>query len=180
MQPTKPPFQEVLRRYAAFKQRIWRVVGQQAVNFFKDNFTRQGFLDGGHINRWKQRDKQSERFSRKTRSSKSRALLISTGRLRKSIRVVNWGDNFATVGTDVKYARIQNEGGVIKQKVTPKQRKYFWRMYYLTKNEMYRNVAMAKEIKIRIPRRKFMGNSTDLKREIQRTIRLGILKLFKK
>ena len=177
---TKPPFKEILRRYQAFKDRIWRVIGQQAVNFFKDNFTRQGFLDGGKVNRWRARSKRTEALSRKTRSRARRGILVSTGTLRKSIRIVNWGENFVTVGTDKKYARIHNEGGLITQRVTAKQRTFFWRMFYMTKDEAWRGMAMSKTIRIRIPRRKFIGNSTDLNREIERVIRLGILKIFKK
>jgi phage gpG-like protein len=177
---TKPPFKEILRRYTEFKRRIWRIIGQQAVNFFKDNFTRQGFLDGGHVNAWRKRDKRSEFMSRKTRKTAKRGLLISTGRLRKSIRIVNWGQNFATVGTDIKYARIHNEGGIITQKVTAKQRAFFWRMFYITKDEIWQSMALSETIRIRIPKRKFMGSSTDLAKEISRTIRLGIIKIFKK
>lgn len=181
---TKPPFKEILRRYQAFKDRIWRVIGQQAVNFFKDNFTRQGFLDGGKVNRWRAR---SEQLFGKQKKRKRRNILIGTGTLRKSIRIVNWGKNFVTVGAtpknkegDKNYARIHNEGGTIIQTPTEKQRAFFWRMFYMTKDEAWRGMAMSKTIRIRIPRRKFIGNSTDLNREIERVIRLGILKIFKK
>lgn len=174
----KAPFKEVLRRYQRLKGRLPRIIGQEAVNFFKDNFTRQGWIDGGRVNKWKKRKPQ--RFGRGSSTRKRRALLIGTGRLRKSIRIVNWGQNFVNIGTDVKYAKIQNEGGIITQKVTPRQRAFFWRMFYTTGNEMYKSMALSKTIKIRIPKRKFMGSSTDLRRQIKRTIRLSILRAFKK
>lgn len=175
---TKPPFKEIQRRYKEFKARLYRNIGQIAANFFKDNFTRQGFLDGGRINAWRKRREHTGRGAQG--SQKTRSILIGTGRLRKSIRVVGFGEQSVTVGTDIKYARIHNEGGIITQTPTAKQRAFFWRMFYLTKNDMWRNAAMAETIKIRIPKRKFIGSSTDLAKEIERFIRLSIIRIFKK
>lgn len=176
---TKPPFKEILRRYARLKRRIWRDIGQQAVGFFKDNFSRQGFLDGGHVNKWRKRSRLTTQAS-KAKGRGRRAILVSTGRLRRSIRVVRWGPNFVTVGTSSKYARIHNQGGIITQKVTKRQRAFFWAMFYRTGNDAFKAAALSKTIRVRIPRRKFIGASSDLSKEIERLVKFQILKIFRK
>ncbi len=92
------------------------MVGVTAVVFFKENFTRKGFVDGTLV-KWK---------ARKVYLKKSgRGILMKTGALRRSIRIIQASANKVTVGTMLVYAQIHNEGGTIIQKPTFKQRIYF-------------------------------------------------------
>ncbi len=54
------------------------------------------------------------------------------------------------VGSNLKYARIQELGGPTHPTVTPKMRRWAWAMFYETKNPMYRGVALTKKAKLDI------------------------------
>lgn len=162
---------QIERDYKKLKKKLPRVVGQVAVNFSKDNFRRQGFLNGGAVQKWKNRKY----------GSSSRAILTGKrgGNLRRSIGVISANANSITIGTrGVKYGQIHNEGGTIRQTVTAKQRRFFWAKYKATGNEMYKRMAMSSKLEIRIPQRQFMGNSTDLDKDISDTIEEQLKKIF--
>lgn len=163
---------EIQRKYSNLKRRLPRVVGQVAVNFSKDNFRRQGFLDGGRVNKWKKR-----KFNN---GNQRKAVLTQSSRLKKSVAIIRASSSEIVIGTrGVNYGNIHNEGGTIRQTVTNKQRAFFWAKYKASGNELYKRMAMSTKLEIRIPRRKFMGDSTDLQREMTRKIRLELLKIFK-
>lgn len=72
-------------------------MANEAVNYFKiDVFEQQG-IDG---NRWKDRKDNDS----------SRKLLVKTGHMRQSIRVMRKGANYRQVGTDIPYAQYHNKG----------------------------------------------------------------------
>ena len=72
-----------------------------AVNFSKERFVKKNWLDN------------REHPWRKTKKRKG-STLIKSGRLKRSIRKVHVGADYAIVGTDVPYARINNDGGTIE------------------------------------------------------------------
>jgi phage gpG-like protein len=76
--------------------------GREAVNFYKDSFTRQAYIDN-KVSKWAKRknDPKSKRGNR--------AILVQSGALRRSIRYKVSGNN-VTVYTDVPYAQVHNEG----------------------------------------------------------------------
>ncbi|WP_052594131.1 phage virion morphogenesis protein [Aureispira sp. CCB-QB1] len=168
----KNKIKEIQRKYNHLKRRLPRTIGQVAVNFSKDNFRRQGFLDGGRVNKWKKR-----KFSG---GNEGKALLTQSGKLKKSIAIIRASPSEIVIGTKgIPYGRIHNEGGQINQKVTNKQRAFFWAKYKASGNELYKRMAMSTKLEIRIPRRKFIGNSTDLQQQMARKIKLELLKIFK-
>lgn len=81
------------------KRNVNILVGNEAKNFFQDNFKRQGFKDE-KVNKWKKRKNKDS----------GRAILVKTGALRRSIRVLSRGRNFLVVGSTKKYAAVHNEG----------------------------------------------------------------------
>lgn len=91
-------------------------VGAEVVNFALDNFKRQGFLDVG-VTRWQKRKNPTAWGTRPKRNN--RPILVDTGRLRRSIRVINANSDTVVVGTSVPYARAHNEGftGKVTQRV---------------------------------------------------------------
>lgn len=78
-------------------------MGVEAKKFFTTSFRNQGFTDVV-LERWQQRKRQD-------RGNKSvRAILVKTGNLRKSIRVINKNYKSVTLGSDLPYAEVHNEG----------------------------------------------------------------------
>lgn len=139
--------------------------GNAYLNFFLDSWERQGWLDRG-LERWAQR-----KFDEGARRGR-RAILVGpgSGRLRRSLRL-RVGTDFFEVYTNTPYAEIHNEGGKVVQKVTPRQRRYFWAMYYKHKRrpdvaERWRRMALSDTITMEIPKRQFMGDSDVMRRRL--------------
>lgn len=77
------------------------VLGNEAVTWTKQNFRRQGYPDKG-FKAWKPR--------RNAKRNAGRAILISSGRLSRSPRILSTGPLRVDIGTDVPYARAHNYG----------------------------------------------------------------------
>jgi phage gpG-like protein len=95
---------KILKQIEAFKPQLNKMVeaaGVLAVNHFTKSFSDGGFTDES-IERWKPR-KRSER-------GKSRAVLVKSGRLRRSLRSKRLGNLAVKISTDVPYARVHNNG----------------------------------------------------------------------
>lgn len=137
--------------------------GNAALNFFKDSWRRQGFIDR-RFERWPKR--------RNDPAGKERALLVKSGALRRSLRL-RTGNDWFEIYTDMPYAKAHNEGAVVVQKVTPRQRRYFWAMHSKAKKrgrgdeaERWKRMALSQKLTIRIPKRQFMGHSNFIERRI--------------
>lgn len=84
---------------------------------FDRNFEREAFFN----ERWARR---------KYNDDETRGLLTRIGDLRRSIREgVTTTDHSVIFGSDLQYASIHNEGGIIT--VTARMKKYFWYRYIL-------------------------------------------------
>lgn len=161
------------------------------VNFFKQNFRRQGFLDGS-LTPW---DK------RVLNIGTARGVLIQSGKLRDSIHAVSRGVDRVIYQTDpLPYAKIHNEGGEII--VTERMKRYFWYLYMKStgtmqkkKNgELRQNKANArlstmasfykamacKKVgsKIKIPKRQYIGESATFMKQLDAWIASEIDKRF--
>ena len=107
-----PDFFKELSTLVEDAHRYAKVAG---VNFFKQNFRRQGFLDTSLIP-WAKRS---------LTIGSDRGVLIQSGKLRDSIHAVSRGIDRITFQTDpLAYAKIHNEGGYIV--VTERMKRYFW------------------------------------------------------
>lgn len=85
------------------KQAILRlplIVGNEAVNWVKDSFTLQGWRGAG-FQAWKAVRNQKRNGA---------AILIRSGRLRRSIRIVKFNATSVAIGSDVPYAEAHNRG----------------------------------------------------------------------
>ncbi len=141
------------------------LIGNEYVNFSKQAFIRSGFING-YFERWKPRKDKKKR-------GKGRKTLVLTGRLKRSIRLLRCGYLYAIVGTDVPYAQIHNEGGVINKTVTVRQHKrkgvHYSNSYSIaTRRKLKRrNKNVAEEVvkqhqrkmNTTIPQRQFIGES---------------------
>lgn len=86
-------------------------VGNTAKNFFVENFRKQGF-DDKTVQRWKPRKRTTYRNkSGRIVNDTTRAILVKTGDLRRSIiRVPNRSALNVKIQTDLIYAKVHNDG----------------------------------------------------------------------
>lgn len=118
-------------------------------------------------------------------------ILVDSGELRRSIRSEIRESSIVFV-TDLPYAAIHNEGGVII--VTEKMKRFFWHKYYSavgsfgrkkdgTRRKDKRTLRLSDEAdfwkamalmkvgsKIRIPQRKFLGTSPEVEAAVRQII----------
>jgi phage gpG-like protein len=185
--PQKVPFEEFLARFQLFKQsRFPGMVGRLAVATFDENFANAGFTDKIFI-RWKPRKGDTENQGRRLGDGgrqSGRALLIKTGRLRRSLRVA-WafphGVRIVAGNQDVPYAQIHNEGGTLTG--TANVRAHTRHLYeendvshasakkpkYVKEHVASIPVkAHTRQMNTHIPRRQFIGSSQKLTERVDR------------
>lgn len=92
------------RAIVTLKPVLIDAIGVEALKFTDDNFAKQGF-QGATFQKWKERAQKQK--------GASRALLVQTGTLRRSIKKTDGADG-TTISTDIVYAKIHNEGGEIR------------------------------------------------------------------
>ena len=155
-----------------------RMVGLEAVNFSKERFVEQNWHDTTPIP-WELR----RRLRRGGKARQNGAVLVDSGRLKRSIRIVSTTPDSVTIGTDVPYAQIHNEGfkGVEnvrahkqkvkqhKRKIKVKTKKGGTKTKSVTVQAHTRKVAAHKR-NVDIPRRQFLGKSEELEQRIEKVI----------
>lgn len=102
-----------------------RIMGVEAKNFFVQSFRNQGFTDR-RLERWQRR---------RNNSDPGRAILVKSGNLRRSIRVLASSINEVTIGSDLPYAQIHNEGGRMRRGMMPR-RQFIGESYQLNRRLM--------------------------------------------
>jgi len=129
------------------------VMGTDAKNHFVKSFRNQGFEDDS-IQRWQPRKNEiSGGITRVRRKSLgSRAILVKTGDLRRSVRVISKSYRSIVVGSDLPYAQIHNDG-------------------------LYGN-AYGKH-RFKMPKRQFIGHSNKLIRQLRAKLDSRIVNVFK-
>jgi phage gpG-like protein len=152
-----------VRDFRAMSRDLPNYVGTEAVKFFKQGFIRQGYIDEGGLKRWKAR-------STKAKRNKGRKILVDTGALKRSIRITNKTANSVTVGTNLPYAQIHNEGGKINKSVQVKEhnrriKKVFGKR--LKELKTIRIKSFVRRMNLTIPQRQFIGRSRFFERRIQ-------------
>lgn len=155
------------------------VVANEAVNFFRGSFTKQAWI-GTNTNPWKKR---------KGNKDAGRAILVKSGRLRRSIRDMGSAGMKVRVGTDVPYAAAHNEGfsGTVsvrehsrkrtrKAKVSMSNVATRKKSTRTTKITAGNSSVKSHSRKMNLPKRQFIGNSPYLNKLIDRTIQLHLSK----
>lgn len=177
---------QIRAKAAALRSRLLTMpikIGDTAVLFTKQRFA-QGNWIGNTVEQWRPR-KAHTKWG-KTARNRGRALLVDTGRLRRSIRIMKSTSTSVTVGSDVPYASAHNDGfkGKVSQAVSAHTRRKFG------KEKIGRSTrkvvvgtsqvsAHTRSIKQNIPRRKFIGQSPYLDKQIYRIIASEIAKAIK-
>jgi phage gpG-like protein len=172
---------EIQSKLTAVMRSLPRKMGTIIVNFSKDRFRAQMWVDTTY-QPWPRRKKT------KKKSDQGRALLIKSGRLRRSVRIISTTSNSVTVGSDVPYAAVHNEGfnGVVSisghvRKNVQKRAVYS----IITKKKSTRRVSVGEYYvkphnrNMNIPKRQYMGNSMMQTRLIEDLITKEILNAFK-
>lgn len=181
------PLQELQRRFESVVLRLPKMAGNIAINFALDNFKNQSFL-GETLQPWRPR-KTPNKWGQ-TPPRNNRKILVDTGRLRRSIRIVSSTHNMVTIGSDVPYAKAHNDGvrlGEI-QKVSSHTRKLNGiATIQSIKTKRSRKVkvqtgettvkAHTRRINQNIPARPFLKDSPYLRAKLERTIAAEILKI---
>ena len=142
---------------------------------FDRNFERKAFFD----------DKWANTLIPNRRGS----LMMRTGTLRRSIRSNIEGTTVRWTSS-VPYADIQNNGGEVE--ITAKMKRYFWAMYYKAIGAAKGRKGAAKKAfsveaehwkalalkqvgnKLKIPKRQFIGNHTEVKRMVTEIVDFNI------
>lgn len=166
------------------------MLANDAVNFFLDRFREQGWLGTG-FQPWRQR-KAVTKWGGTTKRNSGRAILIDSGRLRRSIRATSIMNGEIKIGSDVPYAKAHNEGmrlGLIQQ-VGQFERKRFGQAIVKKKTLKKRSnitwgkvqtgtikvKAHTRRVNMRIPQRQFMGDSQVLRAKLIRRLETELMK----
>lgn len=167
--------------------RLPRRVGVAAVNHFRQNFRDAGWRDGG-LHPWKKTRRQMEG---KGTDARYTPLTSRRDHLMRSIQYETPRPGEVAVTNPVPYAAIHNEGGTVRSHpaVTPKMRRMAWaRVYALCgvkgkgrlprrlppEARKWRALALTRkahlDITARMPRRRFMGESRELRLKVDALI----------
>lgn len=151
------------------------VAGTIAQNHFIMSFRNQGFTDEV-IAKWKARKKPDA----------GRAILVKSGALRRSIKMKKVGLFKIVMSSNIPYAQIHNDGGIIKKG------KGKVRMNWNEDGKLQRQRTARQRAKtayytvhkygkhtITMPKRQFIGNSSMLNKKIIANFQSQIDKVFK-
>lgn len=145
-------------------QKMPGIIATEAVNFSKERFVNQNWIDNT-TEPWKRR-----KTSRKSATRNRGAILVDSGRLKRSIRKIKVATDYVEIGTDVPYARAHNDG-------------YRGRKTVKAHNSRSRNGTSYKvksyTANVNLPRRRFIGESTALNKRIERTCTAEIMRAIK-
>lgn len=149
-----------MERLERFYRQVPNRAATIAVAFSKDRFREQAWVDV-RTERWQKRRERG----RQARKNQGRAILVKSGRLKRSVRKIRVGSNVAVIGTDVPYAAIHNYGGKITTRKARGQR------VRSSDDKPAPNATM--------PRRQFLGESQVLARRIERDMASQVLKVLR-
>ena len=143
---------------------IPQIVATEAVNFSKERFVQQNWVDT-NTEPWRKR--------RTRRGSKARsrgAILVSRGRLKRSVRKILVTSDVVVIGSDIPYAPIHNDGFRGRETVKTHKRKS-------RKGTKYEVKSFTRSMNM--PRRRFIGQSDVLNKRIERTCTAEIMRAIK-
>ena len=139
-------------------------LGNGAVKFFRENFRREGFLDRG-VEKWKDRKYPAR--------GRQKGLLKVSGQLFRGIKRLQTSFDYIKIGVKgVPYAEIHNTGGTTRPTVTPKMRGWARHQYNKTGLPVFKAIANTKKksLTVEIPKRKYIGKSWTLERDLKKRI----------
>jgi phage gpG-like protein len=156
-------------RFDTVRTRLPREMAVVARNYFVDSFRRQGWYEGRTLNRWK---------PRKGFKDRGRAILVKSGRLRRSIRIRRAEFSDIRIATDAPYAAAHNFGfkGIVHVRQHTRRRYAFTREKYTTRSGKSRSRIKRIEAgsysvrshtrRMNLPQRQFMGDTELLNKKL--------------
>lgn len=156
-------------------QKLPTEIATVAVNFSKDRFRDQAWLD-------RTKEKWTDlKNPRNRKGRRSQTILVDTSRLKRSIRKIKVTQDQIIIGSDAPYAKIQNDGGTINKTVQVKSHQvnsHRRRAYTRTRDgrtetikaqtvKAFRVKSHTRKMNTKIPARRFMGNSYRLTNRIE-------------
>lgn len=166
-----PDFRAVAYALYQLRQAWPTLAGGMAVQYSREAF-RKATWDGQP---WPDR-KKDKAWSDGDRSERpNRALLIKTGRLRRSVRQLYARPGEVSIGTDVPYAAIHNDGGTIRgpQRVRAHLKRSKRGKQYMVKSHL-------RTVNIAIPKRQFLGDSREFSQKITTLLEKKSREIFNK
>ncbi len=171
------PQQQIEKLEAILKgtlKKLPRKVGKEVVRYSNQRFREQGW-DGVP---WQKRKNPN------SKQNKGRALLIQSGKLRRSIRIIEANSTTVTVGTNLPYAKVHNEGYSGTQTVQAHTRNIKYKAHYSdlssknakgkyktrTKTQTYESKVQSFTRRMRTPKRQFIGDSPYMRRNLVRIV----------
>lgn len=148
-------------------------LGTLAVNFAKQRFVDQAWQNTSS-EPW-----QPRRNNRRGGTARQKgAVLVDSGRLKRSIRIISVSPTAVIIGTDVPYAQIHNDGfegdvnvKAYTQQVKGHKRKQKVKSKKGKKTKIVNVRPHSRHVKahtrsVNMPRRRFLGESAELERQI--------------
>ena len=161
---------------------IPRKMGRIALEHFDNSFRNQGFTDTT-LQTWKKtKSGKTNTFGRKPHH----AILIGTGRLRRGNRMAAITDRMVRIVNDVPYAQAHNEGVHETVRVSTHTREVSTFSYNIRTRSRNKKPVGKREVivqahnrRMNLPRRRFMGTSRMMNKEIEQMIVREVNQAFK-
>jgi phage gpG-like protein len=160
-------FQEFMARIQNVQSKLPEIIGNEVINHALDNFKDESF----NGQKWKKRKNKKD----------TRKLLIQTGDLRRSLRIISSSPTSVTVGSSLIYAAVHNNGGEINRAArsetfvrnrykTGKKGKMFGGMGAFKKGTSQGQGQTYKAYGYNMPIRKFLGITPKLTASIKQIV----------
>lgn len=169
-------FKKNQARLKRVKPKLPRIIGNIAVNFFKENFRKGGFVDRS-LKRWEKRV---------IKARTNRGILVQSGALKRSIKIIRATFRRIVVGSEgVPYASTHNFGETITAKGDGKlfiplsARASRKRAGQNIPKEWVWGVDFILKDSVTIPERKIVGDSVQLEKKIEKRLVKELDKVFK-
>jgi phage gpG-like protein len=114
MAKNKLDMSKVVQRWNKAKNQLPKLLTNVSKNMFVDSWKRQGW-DGEKWKEVQRRTPGTKAYKNATKSARTRAILVQSGTLRRSIVINSQTFSRMTISTNVPYAEVHNEGGTINR-----------------------------------------------------------------
>jgi phage gpG-like protein len=154
-------------------------MGVLAVAFSMERFRQQNWIGSSGVEPWKPRKKDSLK-------NKGKGILIQSGNLRRSIRITAETRDGVTVGSNIIYAKVHNEGSTETVQISAHKRTLGTiDITELNKAGKPKKKAVTTDVKAHsrkqnIPKRQFLGASPALTNQLTDMVAKTITEALKK
>lgn len=163
MAKNKLDMSKVVQRWNKAKNQLPKLLTNVSKNMFVDSWKRQGW-DGEKWKEVQRRTPGTRAYKNATKSARTRAILVQSGTLRRSIVINSQTFSRMTISANVPYAEVHNEGfrGTINVRPSVRNGKK----------------VRAYSYKANIPQRKFMGHGKEVEKAQRDIIGVALANVF--